>query len=51
MKLRKFGDSGKFTGFTNKEDHTRVNYDSDWLSPYDELRVELVGEWRLQGLG
>ena len=48
MKLRKFGESGNFAGFTNKEDHTRVNYDSDWLPPYDELRVELVGEWRLQ---
>ena len=48
MKLRKFGESGNFKGFTNKEDHTRVNYDTEWLPPYDELRVELVSSWQLQ---
>ena len=48
MKLRKFGENGNFKGFTNKEDHTRVNYDTEWLPPYDELRVELVSSWQLQ---
>jgi hypothetical protein len=48
MKLRKYGVMGDFSGITNKEDHTRTNYDSDWLPPYDELRVELVSSWQLQ---
>jgi hypothetical protein len=48
VKLRKYGENGNLSGFTNKEDHTRVNYDSEWLPPYDELRDELVSEWRLQ---
>ena len=48
VKLRKYGENGNLSGFTNKEDHTRVNYDSEWLPPYDELRDELIGEWRLQ---
>ncbi len=39
MKLRKFNESGNFKGFTNKEDHTRVNYDTEWIPPYDELRA------------
>jgi hypothetical protein len=48
MKLRKFGENGNFKGFTNKEVHTRVNYDTEWPPPYDELGVELVSSWQFQ---
>ncbi len=48
MKLRKYGVMGDFSGISNKDDHTRTNYDSEWLPPYDELRVELVNSWQLQ---
>ena len=48
MKLRKFGQMGDFSAISNKEDHTRTNYDTEWLPPYDELRVELVNAWQLQ---
>jgi len=48
MKLRKYGVMGDFSGISNKDDHTRTNYDSEWLPPYEELRVELVNSWQLQ---
>jgi hypothetical protein len=48
IKLRKYGVMGDFSGISNKDDHTRTNYDSKWLPPYDELRVELVNSWQLQ---
>jgi hypothetical protein len=47
MKLQQYGKKGDFSDISNKEDRTRTNYDSEWLLPYDELRVELVSSWQL----
>jgi hypothetical protein len=33
---------------TNLEDNVRINYSTDWLPPYIELRTELVNEYHLQ---
>jgi hypothetical protein len=46
-KLRKYGESGDVAHITNKDDNARINYEDEWLPPYDELRIELIGEWRL----
>jgi hypothetical protein len=47
-KLRKYGMKGDLTQITNKEDNTRINYDDEWLPPYDELRFELINSYKLQ---
>jgi hypothetical protein len=47
-KLRKYGMMGDLTQITNKEDNTRINYDDEWLPPYDELRFELINSFKLQ---
>ena len=33
---------------TNLEDNVRMNYSTDWLPPYAELRTELLNEYHLQ---
>ena len=42
VRFRKAGESGELAKITNLEDHTRKNYSSDWLPPYEELRTELI---------
>ena len=46
-KLRKYGESGNVAHITNREDNARVNYEDEWLPPYEELRIEHINEWRL----
>jgi hypothetical protein len=33
---------------TNLEDNSRVNYNTDWLPRYDELRAEMLASYQLQ---
>jgi hypothetical protein len=39
VRFRKAGESGELAKITNLEDHSRKNYSSDWLPPYEELRT------------
>ncbi len=47
VRFRKAGAEGTMNSITNLEDVSRINYSEDWLSPYDELRTELIRDWRL----
>ncbi len=41
-RLRKYGEGGDLSIFTNGEDNTRANYAMQYLPLYVELRTELV---------
>jgi hypothetical protein len=41
-RLRKYGEEGDITQITNLEDNSRLNYSTDWLPDYLELRAELI---------
>jgi hypothetical protein len=47
VRFRKAGAEGTMNSITNLEDVSRINYSEDWLPPYDELRTELIHDWRL----
>ena len=47
LRFRKASESGSMTTITNLEDNVRMNYSTDWLPPYIELRTELVNEFHL----
>ena len=47
VRFRKAGEAGELAKITNLEDHSRKNYSSDWLPPYEELRTELIDTWHL----
>ena len=34
FKLRRYGENGKLGQITNLEDHSRINYETDWVPPY-----------------
>ena len=46
-RLRKYGEEGDITKITNLEDNSRLNYSTDWLPDYQELRAELVNAYHL----
>jgi hypothetical protein len=45
-KLRKYGKSGDVAHIANREDNAQVNYEDEWLPPYEELRIDLINDWR-----
>jgi hypothetical protein len=47
VRSRKARAAGTIDSITNLEDVSRINYSEDWLPPYDELRRELIRNWRL----
>ena len=47
MRFRKASESGAMDLITNLEDNVRMNYSTDWLPPYVELRTELLNEYYL----
>jgi hypothetical protein len=47
-RFRLFGKEGDVERITNLEDNSRVNYNSDWLPRYDELRAEMIASYQLQ---
>ncbi len=47
-RFRLFGREGGVSKITNLEDNSRVNYNTDWLPRYDELRAEMLASFQLQ---
>jgi hypothetical protein len=47
VRFRKAGETGALGKITNLQDNSRKNYSEDWLSPYEELRAELINAWHL----
>jgi hypothetical protein len=47
-RFRLFGREGDVSKITNLEDNSRVNYNTDWLPRYDELRAEMLASYQLQ---
>jgi hypothetical protein len=47
-RFRLFGREGDVSRITNLEDNSRVNYNTDWLPRYDELRAEMLASYQLQ---
>ena len=47
-RFRMYGKNWDVDNITNLEDNTRVNYNTDWLPKYDELRAELISSYYLQ---
>jgi hypothetical protein len=47
-RLRKYGEEGDITQITNLEDNSRLNYSTDWLPDYLELRMELINAYQLE---
>ena len=47
-RFRLFGRGGDVSKITNLEDNSRVNYNTDWLPRYDELRAEMLASYQLQ---
>jgi hypothetical protein len=46
-RLRKYSEGGKLDAITNCEDNTLVNYVTDYLPNYAELKFELINAWQL----
>jgi hypothetical protein len=47
-RFRLYGKEGDLAKITNLEDNSRVNYHTDWLPDYEELRMELIKSYQLQ---
>jgi hypothetical protein len=47
-RFRLYGKDWDVSKITNLEDNSRVNYNTDWLPNYDELRAELISSYQLQ---
>jgi hypothetical protein len=47
-RLRKYSEGDELGAITNLEDNTRINYASDWMPDYQELRTELLNSYHLQ---
>jgi hypothetical protein len=45
MRIREMIKSGNIDSITNLDDAIKINYDTSWLPPYQELRVGLVNAW------
>ncbi len=47
LRLRKYGEGGDIDQIMNLEDNNRLNYSTDWLPAYPEVRAEIINAYQL----